>query len=109
MDEQLKKGMLDAFVLAFVKRNDTYGYLIVEKLSEHIEMSESTLYPILRRLCDNGFLSTYNLVHNGRTRKYYSITPSGENRLKIYKQDFNKLKVIFDTLMFRANKSKKKT
>lgn len=81
MDIQLKKGMLDICVLAELNRQDSYGYQIVKDLSNIIEISESTLYPILKRLEQRSFLITYTKEYEGRLRKYYKITPSG--RLKI--------------------------
>ena len=104
MSEQLKKGILDAYVLAFIKRNDTYGYKIVQNLSSFIEMSESTLYPILRRLEKQGCLTTYNLERNGRVRKYYHVTKFGTEKLYRFAHEINRLKENFDELLLRAER-----
>ena len=81
MDIQLKKGLLEVCVLAVVERQDSYGYQIMKDLSACVEISESTLYPILRRLEASGYLTTYSVAHNGRLRKYYRITSLGKRRL----------------------------
>lgn len=77
METQLKKGVLEIYVLEELRKHDSYGYELVQNLSKHIEMSESTLYPILRRLEKANELETYNLLFNGRNRKYYKITKKG--------------------------------
>ena len=104
MNEQLKKGVLDGFVLAFIKRNDAYGYKLVHNFLPLVDISESTLYPILRRLEKQGCLTTYKLKYKGRIRKYYRVTPKGEKKLEQDYVDFNKLKYIFDTLIKRIDK-----
>ena len=78
MDSQLKKGFLEYCVLAALRQDDSYGYKIVKDVSNYIEISESTLYPILKRLEGSGFVSTYSTEHNGRLRKYYHITDEGK-------------------------------
>lgn len=78
MDVQIKKGVVEIFVLAKLTKKDSYGYEIVSELSKYIEISESTLYPILRRLEKAGELDTYNVIHNGRNRKYYKINAKGK-------------------------------
>ncbi|MDO5044236.1 MAG: PadR family transcriptional regulator [Coriobacteriia bacterium] len=77
MDAQLKKGVLEVLVLSVISRQDSYGYQIVNDMSKYIETSESTLYPILKRLESQGSISTYSIEHNGRLRKYYKIAPNG--------------------------------
>lgn len=104
MSNQLKKGILDAYVLAFIKRNDSYGYKIVQNLESFVEMSESTLYPILRRLEKQGCLSTYVLKREGRERKYYHITRHGINVLNKFAHEINRLKENFDILLDRSEK-----
>lgn len=95
MDVQLKKGLLDAIVLAVVNKGDTYGYKLTQEVDRVIKVSESTLYPILRRLEAQDFLNTYQKEYFGRLRKYYSITPSGKKRLEEYKQQcFDLAKII---------------
>ena len=81
MDSQVKRGFLDACVLATIARGDSYGYQIVKSA---LGLSESTLYPILRRLKASGQVTEYAQEHNGRTRKYYSITPQGRGWLAAF-------------------------
>ena len=102
MNEQMKKGILDAYVLAIIKRNDSYGYKIVQNLEAFVEMSESTLYPILRRLEKQGCLSTYNLERNGRIRKYYHVTEYGDKMLHSYVHEIKRLKTNLDILVSRT-------
>ena len=77
IDPQLKRGLLDVCVLSLLRRGDSYGYQIIKDLSGCIEISESTLYPILRRLESGGCLTVYTVEHSGRLRKFYRITPRG--------------------------------
>ena len=81
MDIQLKKGLLEICVLAVLKKEDSYGYKIVRDTPARMQISESTLYPILKRLEAAQCLSTYSVEHNGRLRKYYSITDAGQQRI----------------------------
>lgn len=81
MDIQLKRGFLEACVLKILSRGDSYGYQIIKDITAIVELSESTLYPILRRLESGGDLTVYSTEHNGRLRKYYSITDSGREHL----------------------------
>jgi len=86
MDTQLKKGLLDICVLKCLNVEDSYGYRLINDISNYIEVSESTLYPILKRLEEQEHLSTYKEEHNNRLRKYYKITASGKKRLKELKK-----------------------
>ena len=96
MDSQLKKGSLDACVLASLLNEDSYGYKIIQSLKDVIEISESTLYPILKRLENGNYLTSYSVEHNGRLRKFYSITDSGKDKIKEYLYDFKELMTIYD-------------
>lgn len=82
MDAQLKRGVLEACVLSALVKEPSYGYQIIKSLTPVISISESTLYPILKRLETSGSLSVQSLEHNGRLRKYYAITDGGKTRLK---------------------------
>lgn len=82
MDIQVKKGLLEYCVLAKLKKKESYGYQIIKDISVCIEISESTLYPILRRLEAENYVDTYNVEHHNRIRHYYRITEAGERRLK---------------------------
>ena len=95
MDVQLKRGMLDICVLASLLQGDSYGYMIIKDLSPHVEISESTLYPILRRLEEMRAVETYSMEHNGRLRKYYAITPLGERRIRIFLDEWKSMMDIY--------------
>ena len=82
MDVQLKRGLLDACVLAAIKNKDSYGYQIIKDMKPYLEMSESTLYTILKRLEAARLLTVRSAEHNGRLRKYYHITELGLNRIE---------------------------
>lgn len=81
MDMQLKRGILDVCVLKALQKQDSYGYQIIKDVSPYIEISESTLYPILKRLESSGCVTEYSREHNGRLRKYYRITDAGSDRI----------------------------
>ena len=95
MDIQLKRGSLDACVLASLLNEDSYGYKIIQSLNGVVEISESTLYPILRRLESAGCLTSYSVEHSGRLRKFYSITDAGRDRIREYLMDFKELMAIY--------------
>ena len=95
MDVQLKRGLLDACVLAAIKNKDSYGYAIVREISRFVAISESTLYPILRRLEAADCLTVYSVEHNGRLRKYYHITSAGLQRLSEFKTDWQEMLAIY--------------
>ena len=96
MDTQLKRGSLDICVLAALLKEDSYGYKIIKDLSDTIEISESTLYPILKRLEKNGYLTTYSMEHQGRLRKMYKISKSGIEKIQDYLIDFKELIKVYD-------------
>ena len=77
MDTQLKKGLLDVCVLSVLREGESYGYKIISDIAPYIEISESTLYPILKRLEATGAVTTRSREYNGRLRKYYAITEKG--------------------------------
>lgn len=96
LDAQMKRGLLDACVLSVLERQDSYGYRIVRELSGCIEVSESTLYPILRRLEGGGALTTYSVEHGGRLRKFYRITPEGRRQLSAARKDWEEILRIYE-------------
>lgn len=96
MDAQLKKGLLELCVLVSLKREESYGYKIISDISPYVEISESTLYPILKRLEATGCLTTRSKEHNGRLRKYYMITEAGKRRIKESLVDLEELQRIYD-------------
>lgn len=95
MDVQLKRGLLDVCVLATIKNKDSYGYQIIKDMKPYVEISESTLYPILRRLEAAELLTVRTAEHNGRLRKYYHITPLGLERIEAFKEEWNEIMSIY--------------
>lgn len=95
MDIQLKRGLLDVCVLAAIEDRDSYGYQIIKDLKPFVEISESTLYPILRRLESAELLTVYSTEHNGRLRKYYRITKSGAQRIADFKEEWKEVVSIY--------------
>lgn len=81
MDAQLKRGLLEICVLTAIKTDDSYGYKIIKDISPYVSISESTLYPILKRLESSGYITVYSVEHNSRLRKYYHITDAGTERI----------------------------
>ncbi len=99
MDVQLKRGVIENCVLSAMLKGETYGYELIKTVSPMIEISESTLYPILRRLCANGYASVRSTEHNGRLRKYYSITKSGKAKLDDFLKDWKDVVKIYDFIL----------
>lgn len=99
MDIQLKRGLLDICVLAAIKDHESYGYQIIKDIKPYIEISESTLYPILRRLESQELLTVKSVEYNGRLRKYYYITKSGKNRLELFKNEWKEVISIYNFVM----------
>ena len=91
MDAQLKRGILDVCVLTVLRRGDSYGYRLARDVGELSDVSESTLYPILKRLEAAGQLTVYSMEHNGRLRKYYRITEAGEQRIHAFLDEWREL------------------
>ncbi len=96
MDIQLKRGLLDICVLAAIRSKDSYGYQIIKDVSPFLEISESTLYPILRRLEEAGCLKVRSVEHNGRLRKYYHITDAGLKRIDEFLRDWHAIQGIYE-------------
>ena len=95
MDIQLKRGLLDVCVLAAIKNEDSYGYQIIKDMKPYVEISESTLYPILRRLEAAELLTVYSVERNGRLRKYYHITELGIKRIGDFKEEWKQILAIY--------------
>ena len=95
MDIQLKRGILDVCVLAAIKDEDSYGYKIIKDLAPCIELSESTLYTILKRLESGGLLTVKTAEHNGRLRKYYHMTKAGLCRIEDFKEEWREVMQIY--------------
>lgn len=95
MDIQLKRGLLDVCVLAAIKDEDSYGYKIIKDMKPYIELSESTLYTILKRLETSGLLTVRTAEHDGRLRKYYHITGDGLKRIDEFREDWKEILSIY--------------
>jgi PadR family transcriptional regulator PadR len=95
MDIQLKRGLLDACVLAAIKNDDSYGYQIIKDMKPYLELSESTLYTILKRLETAEMLTVRSQEHEGRLRKYYHITEKGRARIEEFRRDFQEILSIY--------------
>ena len=95
MDNQLKRGLLDVCVLAAIKNEDSYGYKIIKDMKPYIEMSDSTLYTILKRLEMANMLTVRTAEHGGRLRKYYHITEEGIRRIEEFKEEWKEILSIY--------------
>jgi PadR family transcriptional regulator PadR len=95
MDMQMKRGLLDVSVLAAIKNEESYGYKIIKDMKPYLEMSESTLYTILKRLEAAQMLTVRSAEHGGRLRKYYQITDTGRGRLAEFKEEWKEIVSIY--------------
>lgn len=95
MDIQLKRGLIEICVLKVLTAGDSYGYQLIKDISPHIEISESTLYPILKRLESADMLSVYSSEHAGRLRKYYRITDSGKDRILEFIKEWQEVMKVY--------------
>jgi len=95
MDMQLKRGLLDVCVLAAIKDQPSYGYKIIKDMKPYIELSESTLYTILKRLENAGMLTVRSAEHGGRLRKYYHITKAGLGRIEDFREEWREILMIY--------------
>ena len=105
MDIQMKRGLLDVCVLAAIKDEDSYGYKIIKDMKPYVEISESTLYPILRRLEASELLTVRTAEHNGRLRKYYSITATGLERIEAFREEWREIMSIYNFVTKEVNNS----
>jgi PadR family transcriptional regulator PadR len=96
---QITATLLDACVLSMLARGDTYGYELTQKLHDSLHVSESTLYPVLRRLQSSELLRTYDAPHQGRNRRYYAITDSGRIQLDQFYRDWKEFRARLDDLL----------
>ena len=95
MDIQIKRGLLEVCVLAAIQNEESYGYQIIKDIKPYVEISESTLYPILRRLEEAKLLTVRSVEHNGRLRKYYRITRLGKARIQSFEKEWKELLMIY--------------
>ena len=103
MDIQLKRGLLDVCVLAAIKNGDSYGYKIIKDKKPYIQLSESTLYTILKRLETANMLTVRTAEHGGRLRKYYHITEDGLKRIEEFKVEWNEILAIYQFVTKEEN------
>ena len=103
MDIQLKRGLLEICVLAAIKNEESYGYRIIKDVAPYVEISESTLYPILRRLEAGELLTVRSAEHNGRLRKYYRITEAGRTRLADFTSEWSEIMAIYQFVTKEGN------
>lgn len=100
---QLGSALLDGCVLSVLNREDVYGYVLTQNIKEVVDISESTLYPVLRRLQKEAFLQTYDEPYNGRNRRYYKITDKGKGKLKEFIQEWKDYKARLDLILLGGN------
>ena len=96
MDAQMKRGLIEACILKLLLRGDSYGYQLVREAEEVLSISESTLYPVLRRLETAGALTVYTMEHNGRLRKYYAITDAGRQKISDFLTEWEDVMKVYD-------------
>lgn len=99
VDIQLKRGLLDVCVLSAIKSEESYGYKIIKDVKPYVELSESTLYTILKRLEVAGMLTVRTVEHEGRLRKYYRITKAGLGRIEDFKEEWSEVMSIYQFIM----------
>ncbi len=99
MDAQLKRGLLDVCVLAAIKNEDSYGYKIIKDVKPYFELSESTLYTILKRLETANMLTVRTAEHGGRLRKYYHITKAGLGRIEDFKDEWREVMLMYQFII----------
>ena len=104
MDAQMKKGLLEVCVLSAIRDEESYGYKIISELEPYIKISESTLYPILRRLEMSEAVTTHSVEHNGRLRKYFKITEKGRDKIAEFIDDMEEFERI-SNFITRGGKS----
>ncbi|MDR1712730.1 MAG: PadR family transcriptional regulator [Coriobacteriales bacterium] len=99
MGFQITAALLDACVLSILSGGDTYGYELTQGLKDKLQVSESTLYPVLRRLQGGGLLRTYDQPWQGRNRRYYSITDGGRAQLAQFRRDWSQFRDQLNSLL----------
>ena len=104
LDAQLKKGLLDVCVLSVLRGGESYGYKIITDIAPYIAISESTLYPILKRLESTGAVTTQSREYNGRLRKYYRITERGIERIREFIEDVREFERIYEFIRLGEKK-----
>lgn len=105
MDIQIKRGLLDVCVLSAIKNEPSYGYKIIKDVKPYVDISESTLYPILRRLETAALLTVESEEHNGRLRKYYKITDAGHARIASFREEWKEIMAIYEFVTREAKEN----
>lgn len=95
--------LLDACVLGIINKGDTYGYDLYQRIGSTLDVSESALYPVLRRLSKNDLLETYDVPFDGRNRKYYKITETGKSQLYAFREDWSEHKISVEKILIGGN------
>ena len=96
MDAQLKRGIIEACVLKLLTQGDSYGYLLSRDVANIIALSESTLYPVLKRLEASGAVESYTREHGGRLRKYYRITQRGHQAIEDFLREWAEISKVYE-------------
>ena len=99
MEKKKKKGLLEVCVLSVLRKEESYGYKIISDIAPYIEISESTLYPILKRLESTGAVTTRSKEYNGRLRKYYMITERGIEKICEFIEDIKEFEKIYEFIV----------
>lgn len=99
MDAQMKRGMVEVSILTLLSRGDSYGYQLIKDIAPIMELSESTLYPVLRRLEAAESLTVYSVEHNGRLRKYYAITDGGRKKIAEFLDEWADVNKVYDFIV----------
>lgn len=99
MNFQIGASLLDACVLSLLMQGDTYGYVLTQEMKKAVDISESTLYPVLRRLQKSGYLLTYDQPYQGRNRRYYAITPEGKAKYREFRKEWEEYKTKLDSII----------
>lgn len=99
MGFKIESALLEACVLSVLSKGDAYGYILTQSMKQVLDISESTLYPVLRRLQKEEFLRTYDQPFQGRNRRYYSITEKGRQKCEFYKKEWKEYKEQIDSLL----------
>lgn len=99
MDAQLKRGMIEVCILSLLTKGDSYGYQLIKEILPILDVSESTLYPVLRRLEAAQCLTVYSVEHNSRLRKYYSITEAGRKKIADFLTEWDEVNKVYNFIM----------
>ena len=93
-------SLLEVFVLAVLAKDDAYGYALTQEIRELVDVSETALYPVLRRLFKEGLLEDYSEVYMGRLRRYYTLSEAGKQQFKKYKKEWKEYRIKIDKVLF---------